>query len=202
MSYIKLLPTGLLLLVSACGQAPVRDNNDTLANSGQQEQQAASRLSTDERALYKQAITALYNNKLSEAEGIFMGLIKKRPHLAGPWANLALIKYKNNEIEQSTNYVNKALELNPAMANALNLKAQLEIRNGHIKEAENLYLVAIQNNSSYANAHYNIALLYDIYLQDIEKAVKHYKRYTELTENKDTATIEWVQQLESSLNNS
>lgn len=200
MPHIKFLPIGLTLLISACGQTIVRDTNDTLARADQQ--QLSVLLSADESSLYKQAITALNNNHTSEAEAIFMRFIKNRPELAGPWANLALIKYKNNEIELTSNYLQKALALSPTMPNALNLKAQIETHNGNMKEAEKLYLAALDGDDTYANAHYNIALLYDIYLQDIEKAIKHYKRYTELTENKDTATIEWIQQLEASLNNS
>lgn len=153
-------------------------------------------------ALYRQAITALSNSDTGAAESIFTQLTNNRPEIAGPWANLALIQYNDNNIDKASEYLQKALELSPKMAQALNLKAQLEVRNGNIKEAEQLYIQAIDSDDNYANAHYNIALLYDIYLQDIQKAIKHYKRYLELTDNKDTATIEWLQHLEATVNNS
>jgi len=63
------------------------------------------------------------------------------------------------------------------------------------------YLKAIEIKPAYANAQYNLALLYDIYLQEIELAIKHYEIYTSLLKKPDEATQEWINHLKGTLKN-
>ena len=70
-----------------------------------------------------------------------------------------------------------------------------------IKEAEKHYKEAIKNKNDYAIAHYNIALLYDVYLQDIKSAIPHYERYMKLINNKDKSTADWLEQINSQKDN-
>lgn len=148
-----------------------------------------------ERSLYKKAITFLNNDKLDAAKEIFLGFTTERPELAGPHANLAVIALKNNQPEEALKLVKFALTKNPKLAQALNLLAYLEQINGEIRAAEKHYKEAIQSNKNYAIAHYNIALLYDVYLQDVESAIPHYERYMKLINNQDKKTADWLEQL-------
>ena len=97
--------------------------------------------------------------------------------------------------------MNIALTRNPNFAQALNLLAYLEQVSGEIRSAEKHYKEAIKNKDDYAIAHYNIALLYDVYLQDIESAIPHYERYLKLTNNKDKSTADWLEQLKRTKEN-
>jgi tetratricopeptide (TPR) repeat protein len=118
--------------------------------------------------------------------------------LAGPYVNLAIIAIQDKNSEEAFKLVNLALNKNPNLAQALNLLAFLEQQEGKIQQAEKHYQDAIKNKDDYAIAHYNIALLYDIYLQDIDKAIVHYERYMKLINNKDKRTADWLEQLKSS----
>lgn len=155
--------------------------------------------SKDDRDQYREALTALNNNNLAQAQRLFSQFIRKKPKLAGGYSNLALIYFKKHEFEKSLEKVNKALILNPEQAQALNIRAQLHIKSAKIHEAKVDYLKAIKIKANYINAHYNLALLYDVYLQDIALAVKHYKIYLSLLKKPDTATEEWVAHLEGTL---
>ena len=55
---------------------------------------------------------------------------------------------------------------------------------------------AISHNSDYANAHLNIAVLFDIYLYDLDRAMQHYKMYQSLTNASDELVGKWVVDLE------
>ena len=68
-------------------------------------------------------------------------------------------------------------------------------------EAKNDYLKAIQLKPDYINAQYNLALLYDIYLQDIKSAIQHYEIYLSLIDKPDEPTLEWVNHLKGTLKN-
>lgn len=154
--------------------------------------------SEEDISRYKKAITLLNNNKLEAAKEIFIELNSERPELAGPYANLAVIAYKNNNPEKALELVNISVEKNPKLAQALNFLAFLEQGKGKINLALKYYKQAIENKEDYAIAHYNIALLYDIYLQDINSALPHYEKYLKLINNKDKNTVDWVEQLKRS----
>lgn len=149
--------------------------------------------------LYQQAITYLNENQLDKAESILLKFADNQPNLAGPWGNLGLIQLKRNNIDEAEKLLKKALEKNPQMAQALNLLGVIENKRGNIKQANHLYTQAIHHKNDYAIAHYNLALLYDVYLQDIKKAVKHYQRYLKLVNNQDQKTADWLEELKLSL---
>ena len=75
----------------------------------------------------------------------------------------------------------------------------IEKQKGNIVKARDYYLRAIEIKDNYALAHYNLALVYDIYIQDIPKAIGHYQKYLALIKRKDQKTAEWVEQLKASM---
>lgn len=179
------------MLLTSCGVTTSKSTSMTSSDLNPFEQ------SNSEIDRYKHAMTLLNNNKLTEAKEIFLEFNAERPELAGPYANLAVIELKNNNLEQAYELVNVALTKNPKLAQALNLLAYIEQINGEINSAVKHYQQAIENKEDYAIAHYNIALLYDVYLQDIESAIRHYEQYMKLINNADKSTADWLEQLKS-----
>jgi len=156
-------------------------------------------LAADEVQRYREAITNLNENHLDRAEQLLTGIIAQRPELAGPRVNLALVQIKNKQLDKAEKTLQLALERNPNMPQAYNLLGYIEKQRGNILKAKEDFQRAIEGKPDYAIAHYNLALLDDIYLQDIPGAIQHYKRYLELTDNEDKDTINWVGELERSL---
>ena len=192
MNYIKLSLVALLLSSCATTTETTTISSSVISPLEQ---------SDSERNKYKKALTLLNHDKLDAAKEIFQQLKSDRPELAGPYANLAIIALKNNEPEKALELVKLALTKNPNLAQALNLLAYLEQVSGEIKSAEKHYKEAIKNKNNYAIAHYNIALLYDVYLQDIESAIPHYERYMELINNEDKNTADWLEQIKRQKDN-
>lgn len=152
-----------------------------------------------EIALFQQAITALNQQQLDRAEADLTAITRTRPELAGPWVNLALLHARKKDFAAAQAYVAKALARNPRLAQAHNVAGYLEAANGNVGKAVAHYQKAIELKADYALAHYNMALLNDIYLHDIPTAVQHYKRYLQLTNFQDKKTADWVAELERSL---
>jgi len=177
------------LLLGACS-SPVKQQEmpqQSVAASGELTVTAA------EKHLYRQAITALNASDLDTAESLLKEFNQQKPELAGPLANLGLVYYKQGKKDLARETLLQALEKNSKQAQALNLLGEIAYEDGNATKAEEYYKKAIAIRDDYANAHYNLALLYDIYFQDVAQAVKHYRRYTD----KDTAN--WLEQLENSL---
>ena len=149
--------------------------------------------------LYQQALAHLSHNELENAESILRLFTKKNPALAGPWANLGLVEFKRENLDNAEKLLTMALEKNSKLPQAHNLLGLVNQKKGNIHQAEAFYTEAIAQKDDYAIAHYNIALLYDIYLRDIQKALFHYKRYLEITNYTDQQTASWVEELKFSL---
>lgn len=197
--YTKFILLAFIAMLSACTNESVKEAAD---NSSSQAMKTTSQSVTKyDREKYRNGITALNNNELSKAQRIFNEFIRNKPELAGAYSNLALVHYKKNEFDKSFKLVNKALELNHKQAQALNLRAQIYITEGEIHKAKDDYLLAVKLKPEYINAQYNLALLYDIYLQEVELAIKHYNIYLSLLKRPDDKTIEWVKHLKGTLNN-
>lgn len=186
MKYINLL--FVLLLLSSCATTDNPPNSQVDVPS----QYAQS---DDEIRRFKIATELLNSNELDKAKEIFMSLNNDRPDLSGPYANLAIIALKNNKPNKALELVNIALLKNPNLAQALNLLAYLEQIKGDINSAEKHYKQAIKSKPSYSLAHYNLALLYDVYFQDINSAIPHYERYMQLINGKDKSTADWLEQI-------
>lgn len=194
--YTKLFVLGLFLIIAGCSSQPELPEQPNVPINPEKELKSTT---ASEIKSYKEAITYMRNNKLEKAKSLLVDFIDDRPSLAGPWANLGLIYIKQNQLDKAETAINKSLQRNPKQVQALNLLAYLESKKGNFLKSEKLYLNAVKLNSNYALAHYNLALLYDIYLQNIPKAVKHYKYYLKLTGYKDKKTADWLEQLSNSL---
>lgn len=153
----------------------------------------------DETNTYQRAITALNNSQLEAAEAELKKLSKSRPEFAGPWINLALIDIKKSNFDGAYQNLSKALKLNPKMHQALNARGYVELARGNATKAVGDFRQAFFVKENYALAHYNYALVHDIYFQEMKVAVRHYQRYLELTNNQDKKTADWVLELERNL---
>lgn len=181
-----------LLLMVGCSQ------HGRIETDGRAESMPGSASNSEiEVQLYQQALLFLDNNELDKAEPILRTFSLKHPELAGPWANLGLIQLKRGNMDNAEGFLKEALTKNPKLPQAFNQLGVIEQNRGNALQAEQLYLQAIKENNDYAIAHYNIALLYDIYLQEIDKAISHYESYLELSDYKDQQTINWLKQLKS-----
>ena len=186
-----------LIALSSCANDAYRE----LASDPEPAVSKGNSVSKSDRNAYRKALTALNNNDLDEAQRLFNQFIRNKPKLAGGYSNLALIHLQKNELDKSLEQVNKALELNPDQTQALNIRGQLNIKQGKIDEAKKDYLKAVKIKPNYIHAQYNLALLYDVYLQEIALAIKHYKIYLSLIKKPDTMTQDWVIHLEGTLKN-
>lgn len=179
--------------------------------STQQTTDSQSALNTTERSIepseehkqsYQSALRALEQKDYKKAEALLKELSEEKPELAGPWANLGLIRLVQKKPNEAETYLLKSLKLNPKLVKVLNLLGLISIQNKKLKQAESYFQQAIDNNENYSNAHYNLALLYDVYLQNISKAALHYRRYSEITNSSDKETLDWLEQLENTLKQS
>lgn len=186
----------ILMLLSSCAQqiTPKPNHEPTLegpANIDVLQQQRQRR--------YHQAVALLAEGKHAEAESALRAFIDKYPDIASAYLNLAYALLNRQQPEKSLQAVDKSIELNPRIAQAYHHRAYLKLNNGDIHQAREDFQHAITLHPGYENAHFNLALLYDIYLQNINLAIKHYQSYLDLVAGDDERTREWVEYLKNSV---
>lgn len=179
--------TALLLLLSAC-------ETPTGRQSGTSSTAALESLSPAQASLFQSAIADLEQKNPKSAEASLQSLLREREDIAELWLNLALSQYQQQDYAEAEKILAKVLVAFPRVEQGHNMAGLIAVEKGEFKQAQQHYQEALRLNPSYPNALYNMALLQDVYLQDIASAIEYYNRY--LAEVKDDeATKAWVENL-------
>jgi len=141
--------------------------------------------------LYEQAVAALAAGESVDAELRFREFLLQYPGYPGAHVNLAIIFVNRGDEKAAEDSLTDALIIDPDHAVALNQLGMLLRRQGKFQEAESAYLKAVTASPEYAFAHYNLAVLNDLYLQRLDTALAHYERYQELA-GEDQQVQKWI----------
>lgn len=150
------------------------------------------KLTAATRASYKQAVFLVRTGKNRQAERQLKSIIKSRPKLAGPYANLAIVYQRQGNDKQALNMIGRAIELNPGNAEYHNLQGIIARQQGEFRMAETSYLKAIALHPDKPAYHLNLGILLDLYLQEHKRALAEYKTYQDLNNKEDRKVAGWI----------
>lgn len=170
----------LLCVLTACAAAPPVDPDA-----------AAREIPADARTRFEQAVAVMAAGDPTEAELRLEEFILQYPDYPGAHVNLAILHAARQDDAATESCVTRALELDPAHPVALNQLGMLRRRQGRFEDAEAAYLKAVTADPEYALAHYNLGVLYELYLQQLESALQHFERYQELS-GEDEQVAKWI----------
>jgi tetratricopeptide (TPR) repeat protein len=158
------------------------------------ERSAATQAGAMALTLYEQATATMAAGELDEAELRFKEFLLQYPEYPGAHVNLAIIEAMRHNDEAARVSLDAALALNPEFPAALNQLGQLLRRNGDFSAAEAAYLKAVTVRPDYALAHYNLGVLYELYLQRLEDALASFEAYRALVVE-DKQVEKWIADL-------
>jgi len=185
-----------LLLTGCAGTPNSVDIDNNLQKKAEQDAQAEIDARNPDMSA---AINALNDGKPIVAKALLLGLTQRFPLAAKPWVNVGLISVRRGDLDRAQQAAEKALELQPEIAVAEYLLGLIAHKKNDAPKALTHYLAELEKDEQHAHSHYNLALLYDTYYQDLDRAVFHYRRYLVLIQDEDEATLSWVKELESQL---
>lgn len=149
-------------------------------------------VSADVKQAYQAALAAIRAGQYKEAEGLLQRVSAREPGLSGPVANLAMVYDRTNRVPLAVKTMRRAIDINPRRADYHNVLGVMHRQQGEFKEARQAYEQALALDPGHAPALLNLGILWDIYLQEPDKALAYYQRYQQLVPG-DTATItKWV----------
>jgi tetratricopeptide (TPR) repeat protein len=147
---------------------------------------------------YDAAVARLASGDASGAGAEFRALAAAYPGYAGPLLNLALIESRAGRDAEALALLADAADTCARCGPVWNEIGVIHRRAGRLNEAEAAYQRAIELEPGYALAYYNLAVLYDLYLQRPELALANYRRYLagEPASTMTASVNEWVTDLE------
>lgn len=129
---------------------------------------------------------------------------KPKPTVRDPQQVLVFLKqgasaYDQGDISGAIEAWQQSVELNPDDAVTLNNLALLLKREHRFNEAVELLKTGIKRSPEVAELHYNLAVISELYLLDLNSALVHYQRYQSLAANEDKKVTGWIADLERRL---
>lgn len=187
----KYVLLAIAFMITSCSTTPTQSQkNATITKSS---------LSEDDLKIYREAMSQITAGTPNKAKQSLQKLTQSNPGHFGSWINLATVSYNEKNLQEASMALEHAKAIDPNPAEIYNLAGLINVEKGEYNDAEKNYTAAITRNNNYAAAHYNLALLYDLYYQDMENAVIHYEKYLSLSDNTDKATSSWVNELKQKM---
>jgi tetratricopeptide (TPR) repeat protein len=148
------------------------------------------------RSDFNRALSEMRKGNLDAAEARFKDLAMQYPALSGPIVNQAIILRKKGKTQEAYELLQKSIlqhGKNPRLLNELGI---LSRQLGKFKQAQVSYESAIRIDENYANAHYNLAVLADLYLHDANLALTQFEIYQNLIPEPDKKVGGWIKELQ------
>ena len=182
----------LLVLAGCATQSPSEKTPDSTSA-------LPTTLTPAEAKNYQSAVARIEEGEAGKAINSLKKLTQAHPGQPGIWLNLAIAHYKNGELDEAKVTLDQAQGVNNKIPEIYNLAGLIAVDQGDYTAADKHYQTALKLNKHFAEAHYNLALLCDIFYQDIGRAVEHYQQYLTLIKQEDKATTAWVEELKLTL---
>jgi len=148
---------------------------------------------------YQQAITALKSGNTEGALEILTDLSREAPDKPRIFTNLGLAYFGLQQPDLAEQAFQQAVTRDPDDAVAYNHLGILRRHKGRFQEALIQYQRAIEIDDNYAPAHLNLGILFDLYLQDLEKALQQYQKYQVLSSEDNPQVNGWIVDIERRL---
>ena len=183
-----ILMLALALMVTGC----VTTGSGGLSGKGRAAEKVRPSVDPKVTIAYEMALISMRAGNTSKAEKQFNKLIKDYPEYSGPHNNLGILYYRDGKIKEAVMAFENALEINPDSVVSLNYLGIISREKGEFKQAQGYYVKALQADPDYAYAHLNYGILLELYMGELSEALKHYKRYQELTKEEDKKVNGWI----------
>jgi Flp pilus assembly protein TadD len=159
-----------------------------------------ARIGSDTRSDYERALSLLRSERYDEGISILRTVIESTPEATAPYIDIGIAYGMVGETalaEQSLKTADLLSPANPVVQNELGI---LYRKTGRFGEARASYETALGIFEEFHFARRNLAVLCDLYLADLDCALRHYRAYLDSV-GTDAEVEIWVADLENRLGN-
>ena len=157
-----------------------------------------SQLNDMARRDFQRAVTMLNNKAYEQAAGLLEKVIEQSPGVTAPHINLAIAYRHLDKLKPAEIHLKTALDLMPTHPVACNEYGMLYRKTGRFNEARAMYEKALERFPEYYPVHRNLAILCDLYLNDLDCALEHYEIYGRAVPEDEQVQL-WITDLRNRL---
>ena len=157
----------------------------------------AEKIAQQAMAEYARALQTRMAGNNKQALVMFQSLAARYPQLSGPKLNVGLIYMEQEDYENAEKAFRECLSVNNANPYAHNGLGLALREQGQFSESRSHYEQALALDPKYARAHFNLAVLGELYLQDLPLALNHFRAYQNLQKQADSNVTNWIADLEN-----
>lgn len=153
-------------------------------------------ISPEIREEFNEANLLLKEEKFPQAIRLLKGVTGKTSKFSAPFINLGIAYARTGDMKKAEESLKKALQINsrhPVASNELGLVYR---QTGRYQEARELYESLLTMYPDFLPAHKNLGVLCDIYIQDLQCALKQYQEYLKGIPDDNKVKI-WVADVKS-----
>lgn len=121
------------------------------------------------------------------------------PALAMKFAQKGQQAYKQGRTTAAVDAWKQAIKLNPEDAVTANNLALLLKEKKHFSEAADFLETGLEYSPNVPQLHYNLAVISELYLLDLDRALTHYLAYQKLIDKEDRQVEGWIADLKRRL---
>lgn len=176
-------------ILSACatgrsGPVAVREGSDFVLRED-------VRVGGGVRSDFEDAVDLLEEERYEQAIALLEGVVGNAPEVTSAHVDLGMAYNRTDDLERAEASLQRALELSPRHPAALNELGIVFRRTGRFDEARESYERALSVHPAFHFARRNLAILCDLYLEDLECALEHYQRHAEAFPEDETLAM-WI----------
>jgi tetratricopeptide (TPR) repeat protein len=156
----------------------------------------SAQIDSDIRDEFNQAVALLNQEKYSEAIKVLKAVSGKTSKFSAPFINLGIAYERTGDMEKAEENFKKALEISQQHPVAHNELALVYRKTGRYSEARELYESLLAVYPEFLPIRKNLGVLCDIYMQDLDCALKQYEEYLKGKPDDEKVKI-WVADVKS-----
>ncbi|MCI0506323.1 MAG: tetratricopeptide repeat protein [Gammaproteobacteria bacterium] len=145
---------------------------------------------------FNKALALLEEDKYAEAIQLLKAVTGKTSKFSAPYINLGIAYTRSGELDKAEESLKKALEIADQHPVAYNELGLVYRQTGRYKEARELYETLLNMYPDFLPAHKNLGVLCDIYIQDLNCALRQYEEYLKGMPGDEKVKI-WVADVKS-----
>lgn len=185
-----------LCLLSACAttQAPRSSSRLEIQEAVGFTITEEARVGGSVRTDYEVALTLLRQGRQDDGVALLEAVVAEAPQFSAPYIDLGVAYHQAGDLEAAEQNLLLALEQNfdhPIAHNELGIVYR---KTGRFAEARRSYENALAIYPGYHFARRNLAILCDLYLADLDCALRNYEAYMATVPSDDEATM-WIADL-------
>ena len=177
---------GLMMLAGlyGCGGQVVKE-------SGADKNVSSVIVDASVQEMFDKALIALNASEYDTAISLLKEVIASEQRLVAPYVNLGMAYQRKGDNRLAEDFLRKAVQIDLGHPVANNELGMLYRKLGRFDDARHAYNNALSQHPEYLPAIKNLGILCDIYLHDMDCALKQYERFLEYVPDDKTVAI-WV----------